>query len=310
MPVDTTQQQDEPKIDKEAQADVLHKIRYNHLGYTLKGISGLLDITDKHLRNLLHGNLILNPVMYDRIAVITSVHWHSPVSLTDSGNDVVRIARYALQHTYTINDLKSLCIHLSFIANQNFARDYGLLHIYALANFAIFKLDLKNIVKNNAMNAHRQFLRTAIINWENAYRRANDVNGTHPLVSKLFQLNRMSAEIYDNYYYENQGALYPNDEYYKKLHDYTNGCFQLNNPQAAIAAIHTIINMLEQSALKNDQNTITEDFTLLTTAIDESKITIKDQREILLPELLNIDGADALKNNPTFQNWKHKIKQR
>lgn len=307
MPKDA-QQQGKPQIDKQAQAKLLHKLRYNFLGYkTLKEISELLGISDRHLRNLLHEDVDLQSSMFDRIAIIAFVHWQSPVPIVST--EIAKLARYALDRTFTKNDLHELEARLNLLLiDPTFANDYGLLHINALVNFAIWQLctDFNNqeqILKNS------KFLDSAINRWDQAYISAKAASANE-LVSMLFKLNNISATINYKYYCLDNRTPHPDQNYRAVLHDYIDKCLRLLGRNGAIAALHTCRDLLEQSVIMNDQNAIKEDFILLTKAIEaveEPRITKKELEEVLLTELSQIDGADALKKCSAFQEWIRQI---
>lgn len=229
-------------------------------------------------------------------------------------NDVTKLARYALQHTYTKGDLSTLCVYLDLlVANPAFTNDYGLLHIDALVNITIWKT-CKDFSDPKEMLNNRRFLNAAIASWNGAYNSARAAKA-QDLMIMLFNLNSMAARIYDQGFYVDNRQQKPNAEYRAMLREYAKKCLLLSNNRrnGAIAALHVCRDSLEQSALMNDQKLIKEDFTLLTQAleeIEEPKLTRKEMQEILLSELLQVNGANAIKLCPEFEKWTRQISQR
>lgn len=299
----------------------VREIRFAFIGETEEYIAGELGISEKGWYKVKTGNGNFSEKLLHKVNVLLRVHRPSPVKLFQS--DASKLAHYAIKNTENIDDLEAIFGHMEGMlvnAMQGYLNsDYGFLGLCGSLAFALWMDSFEALLKYNqgqdelerqrelrkkAQKKALNFLERSILYWEKA-EDAPTKGKTAPIIKDVFKINHISAKIWKETFFEeegvfnSQGIVKKNKEYSKVFHEIAaKGSFK------EIIALR--VDALEQAAVCKEPALIDADWTILENLI--KKIPLVDQKEVILPKLMEIDGYTEVKTRPSFKEWVSRLK--
>lgn len=282
---DETAEKIKEKIARNTRTAV-RKIQFAFLGETEEYIANKLKLTSKGWWKVKTGNGNFSERRLHQINLLLRIHRPSPIKLFKS--DVANLANAAIKNTDNIDDLETIFKYMEKMLNV-IKNDCGFVGLFGSLAFALWMDGYDQGKGEESL----KFLDQSIKSWKEAYENAND-DSKH-----IFEVNYTSAKVwkdakFNEGLYNRDGGGTPNKEHSEVFHRV-----------ASKRIFHDLIPLrkdaLEQAALLKDKALIDNDLMILFKLL--KPIPLNEQKEIVLPELREMDGYTEVETRPSFQEW-------
>ncbi len=274
--------------DQQAQAhtkQLVQQLRFSMLGKRQNQIAEALGMGPRGWRYVRDGDKKFSESSVSRLEVMLWVHRPSPALLVNS--PLANLVDLSIKRAHNIEDLFESDKWIDKLLESDIEaaiQDYGVLGLSAAVAFGIWRLDSDF---KTARYAPISYLEKA----ERRWKQAADI--APYLASQTFAINQRTARIYRDTFHKYGGRAQPDKEHHEAYRQYA----------VLTGQVQAWRDALEQATLLQDAEHINQAFSCIMKAAENAVLTVKDQYEVLIPELKQIDGFSALEREAVYQQW-------